>query len=366
MNVFLIETPLQLLNAIEARNHFKFKNNILLILLTNYFGINSFNNLVDKDSWDTIRYIPFLSNCSTYDFGMQRPQNLYERCIEYYIILQQLLKRCRLDKIIKSIGSVNNIILGNYLQGHKDYMRHFGNSLTHEKIYIVDDGTDTILINRERINELSVVGNEQNNDVSWLKKVKRSLRESYIDWNGRSASSITFFSCYDLSVTAADTFVKNEYSYLRKIAQNSANVDEVIFLGQCLIEDGYISKENYQLYLLKVKEYFKNEKLIYVPHPRESMQSVEYLKKTVGIEIRKLSTPIEYEIAYGGKRPKYLSSFFCSALENCLLIMDKTIHIKSFYLCPQHLLRHKNSVQEIYIYFETKVNPAFEVIKFDL
>jgi hypothetical protein len=363
MNVFLIETPLQLLNAIEAKHHFKFKKNILVILGSNYFGINAFSNIADKDSWYKILYMPFHNKFSTYDFGKRRPQNLHEKVIEYYCTLQQFLKRYRPDKLIKSIGCAENIVLGNYLQGHKDYMRHFANTIKHKKIYIIDDGTDTIKINRERTDEISNVDNEHDKDVSWLKNVKRRFRDKFIDWNARPATGITFFSCYDLCMNSNDKFEKNEYEYLRKIGKRSVKTDEVIFLGQCLVEDGYISKENYRLYLLKAKEYFNSEKFIYVPHPRESFQGIEYLEKTVGIEKRIISSPIEYEIALSGKRPKCLSSFFCSALRNCSLIMGNSIIIKSFYISQQHLQRHKSSVREIYNYFESKTSDSFKVIK---
>ena len=41
MNVFVVSTPYQVLNAIEAVEYFKFKNNILVILYIGLFNRKS-------------------------------------------------------------------------------------------------------------------------------------------------------------------------------------------------------------------------------------------------------------------------------------------------------------------------------------
>ncbi len=362
MNVYMIRTPLQLLNIIEIRHHFGFKGNILIVLVTGLFRQDYINNLINEKEWDSVHYIKFKHINKGYDFGLRRPQNIYERCLEIYSTFDQFKKRRRLDKLARSIGFAENIILGNYREGAHDSMRHFANKLNHNHLYLVDDGTDIILINDDRKKGYSNIKKDIESK-SWLKRFKTRIHNKYIDWNNKGENKLTFFTCYGLMVKTGDSLIKNEYRYLRSLSSNSPPADEVIFLGQCLIDDGYITKEDYFSYIRSIKDYFTIEKFVYIPHPRESSRYIELVKRELMIEIRKLDVPIEYEMTIRGNRPRYLASFFCSALENCSIILNGNTDIKAFYIYPEHLLAAKDNVEKFYQYFKTRLNSKIEIIR---
>lgn len=364
VNVFLIETPLQLLNAIEAKNYFKLFNNHLLVRLGEG-PQETLKSLVLERDWDGVHYITFYNKTMKFEFGLLG-QRISKRIQGYCYDYQQYLNRKKLDSIAISLGRAKNIFLGNYIGNRKlydvIYMRHFANTLKHDKLYILDDGTDIMQVNEERKN-VRLRNESPKGSDSFFSRLKEMYRKNFIDWNHSDADSVTFFSAYDMNVGSNDYLIRNEYKYLRKIAAKVNPSDEIFFLGQWLIGDRYMREEYYLDYLRKVKEYFAGEKLVYIPHPRESFNIINKIKESLGLEIKQFNVPIEYEISIRGNIPKVLASFFSSALQNCHMILGQKVKIISFYLAPEHLMRVPEFVQNVYEYYENIADANFEVIK---
>ena len=361
VNVFLIETPFQLLNAIEAKNYFELANNHLVIRLGVGLTREAFEPLIKQGDWDRVQYVTLEYENLEFESRLLG-KKLSDRVRGYRYEYQQYANRRKLDAIMNSFGRVKNIFLGNYLKDWKQYMRHFANNLRYESLYLLDDGTDIIQVNNERKNAPLAKYNTKR-PGSWFSRIKAMYHETIIDWNDKDAERVTFFTAYDLEVRDGDLLIRNEYRYLRKIAANTVPSDEILFLGQCLVEDRYMKDEFYLDYLRRIKEYFAGEKLVYVPHPRESSEIIDKIKKSLKLEIKRIHVPIEYEISIRGNAPKVLASFFCSALENCRVILGQHIKIKAFYLAPEHLLRLHANVRNIYEYFENNADADFEIVK---
>jgi len=329
--------------------------------LTGSFKQHYFKNLITDEDWDAIYYIEFKRINTEYDFGLNRPRNLYERYLELSSIFDTYRKRRRLDRMARKLAYTDNLILGNYLSGHKDYMRHFANTLSYGTLYLVDDGTDTIRINDERIQNTPFHDTVNTTTKTWFKRFKESIGKKYIYWRGEGAPKLAFFTCYDITVKPGDSIIKNDYYYLRYQSSTSQASDRVYFLGQSLIDDGYITKEDYLAYLMTVKDYFKNYHVLYIPHPRESAHYVDMIKQELSIEVNRPDVPIEYEITIRRNRPKYLCSFFSSALINCSLILNDTQFTKAFFIPPDHILPTRiTEVIGYYNYFRS--NTDIEVI----
>lgn len=356
MNVFVIETPLQLLNAIEARELLRLENCHLVILLSESLPNRVFEVLAQKEDWSSIQTFVIRSR--------RRPWNskllafkLTLIAREYYLLLLQSLQRRRYEKLIRSFGKVEVIVLGNYLI---DYMRHFANTVAHSALYVLDDGTDTLRINEARKREPAT---RIVSSVSRFKVFRNKIRNRYIDWNNNEAESITFFTSYDIEVKNEDGLIKNEYRHLRSLTRSVVPVNEVFFLGQPLVEDGYIQSGTYTNLLSKIRDCLGPKGFVYIPHRRESSENVESLRRELELSIRKFEWPIEYQIFAKGDVPHVVASFFCSALDNCRLMCDSSLQIKSFYLSPECLLCCHDFVQGIYDYFAANMSPHFQVIK---
>ena len=364
MNVFLIETPLQLLNAIEAKNYFKLENNHLVVRLGEG-PPERLKELIAEHDWNAVHYFKFYYPPFPSEFvSSLLGQRISEYVSTYFYYYYKYINRKKIDNIINSLGSATNIFLGNYMTSiySMKHMRHFANTLKHDRLFILDDGTDVIRINDDRRNAPARKPN-LNRSGSYISRLKAMLRDSLIEWNDRDADNVTFFSAYDIDVRDSDRLVKNEYRHLRGITKRAVPSDEVFFVGQWMVEIGYMKEELYLEYLNKVKNYFVNEKIVYVPHPRESSSMIKKINECLGFTIKRFNVPIEYEICIRGTRPKILASFFSSALHNCRVILNDNITIKSFYISPNHMLSTPTHVQQIYEYFEAHTSELFTVVR---
>jgi hypothetical protein len=360
-NVFMVVTPLQILNAIEAKNYFKLENNYLVVHLGGSYAPEKIKGMIVEHDWSGVYYFKLDHYPpSTFESTLLGPHiskdvRVY---IDYY---HKCLDRRKVDKIANALGSAKNLFLGDYMRSVYDcsYMRHFANTLKHDRLFLLDDGTSTIIINEERKNRL-VKRPDVNSPGSYVSLLKRRIRDSLIEWNDKDADSITFFSAYDIKVLDNDYLIKNEYKHMRECAGRAVPSDEVYFLGEAMNES-WMSEAAYLEYVNKVKNYFAYDKLIYFPHPREPMSRTKKINEELGIATKAINVPIEVEICIRGNRPKILAGFVSSALQNCRIILDD-LKIMVFYISPGDLI-DPTHIQSIYESFELNTSDLFTIVK---
>lgn len=367
-NAFIVDTTFQLLNAIEASNAPGMLHNHLVIVNEAGQVSPAYRRIIDKGAWEVVSYVWLIidtNRCEFAQFGT-RGTAILRKWYGRYLHLRRLRNAA---KIARLVGDVDNLFLGHYWADKKPFMRHFANTIRHNKLFILDDGTDVIDINDRRKlcsqNEGANVRSYAKSGDSALRKLLGPLRKKYWNWNISEAKTVTFFTSYDLDVKVGDHIARNDYRYLRSLAGVASRNDAIVFLGQCLVDDGYMDVAKYLDYLRYVKEYFKWQHIQYVPHPRESAPNVRRVFEAVGFEIRQYDVPIEYELVTGGEMPRIVASFFCSALESCSNIFGDGIKLVCFYIHPVHLKTAQSAVGMIYEYFERKAGPNFVVVKFD-
>jgi hypothetical protein len=352
MDIFVVETPLQMLNAIEARYYFKSDRNLLMLLTSPHFSRKVFEPLFNGDEWDSIVSIHIREKEP--EFVIHPGRSLWHRKFaEYYRYLKQFYYRRKLNAIGKSLGKADRLFLGNYLQ---NYMRHIGNQIDHRELVLLDDGTDAV-----RVNEFRKSGNLLTGSGG-LVNLREKAHQVLHDWDSSHGENITFFSSYDLDLRNGDRLTKNEYPHLQKMAAGKPPTDKTLFLGQCLVDDQWMSKEAYFRYLWKIKRFYSNEKIAYVKHPRESKAILDEVREKLNFEIVSFDVPIEYQLAKGGM-PKEVASFFCSAIENCRIIFGNKLQITAFLIRPEDLLCCHKFAAQLYMYWQNRANDRFRVIK---
>lgn len=362
VNIFLVETPLQLLNAIEARHNFRCDiNHIIVKPMGTGFSQEILDRLICGGEWDKVIYLKFFDHPVNID-SMIIPKIVRHKVVGCIYELQSLLNIRMINKLARSYSNVNYIFLGNYLKGCQQYMRHFANSITYNKLFILDDGTDILLINNDRKN-ININKSRPNTVKLPYRSQLIELKNKVLEWNEDDADALTYFTAYEIEPTNNDKVIKNTYEHLRRTAASSSKSSEVFFLGQCLVEDGYMCKKVYHEYLLKIKSYFLGHELRYIPHPRELPNNVEALEQIVDIKVRRLKVPIEYEVSVNGCVPKVLASFFCSALQSCRNILGEQLVVNAFYISPNHLMSCHDLVRSAYEYFEKSHNSKIDIIR---
>jgi len=364
MNLFVIGTPLQLLNTIELRHAFNLTENHLVIVMdyNHWPKTTVWTRLVCSTEWKTVHYLDLQSTRCEFRSPLVG-EHLSRKLSNYRNQYRQYDNKARVDRVARKFLRVDHLVLGNY---HGDYMRHFANRVQYRRLCVVDDGTDVLLINQERTRRLQETGSVTSTvsgESAWA-KFKKSLRESMLEWDARQANRIEFFTAYDIVARPGDLVVKNEYSYFRKRMTSNGSNGSCMFLGQCLVRDGYISQHVYLDYLRRVRSHFGDQPMLYVPHPREPEVLVNEIREHIGFVIQRVDVPIEWHLMDEGAKPSVLASFFCSALVSCRLIYGTRLKFKAFQIMDEDVIKWPDLVRSAYAYFSTLPTPNIEVVPF--
>jgi hypothetical protein len=354
VNVYLVETPHQLLNAVEARHTLGLEDNLLLVLTLEEYPREAYEPLIAGDEWREVRFLPtrIENRGAVARYLGDHPS---ERVRGYFNTYEYLQLRRLLDWQASTLTGVENLFLGNYV---RIYMRHFANMVRPRRLCLLDDGTVTLTIHALREQMHTGCGTYSLDAPLFRKRLVTRL----LGYRGRQAESLTYFTTYDLAMSNSDRIIRNEYRYFRQKAMSAAHSDEVFFLGMTMISEG-CTDELYLECLEKVVRYFAGEKFVYVPHKCEPPERVERLRKALGLTIRRFDVPIEYQLCISGPLPKVLASFFSSALENCRVIFEPHLDIKSFRIDPKLFPLKPDFVRRVYNYYQSKSGRHFEVVR---
>mgnify|MGYP001604586890 FL=1 len=353
-SVFIVETPLQMLNAIEAKHSLDLGECVLILILSDPFPEQVFRPLLALADWENVECIWLSHGFRPIDLRWLG-KSLSHQLNEYLKESKQLIKHLKFDKLSTRLGSIDNLVLGNFLQG---YMQHFANRVNAKQIYLLDDGTDTLRVNaRRRSQELGSAAVVRG---SLLRRVKNRLRRAHLDWDVREVNSVTFFTSYDLDLSPRDNCVRNSYAFLRQRLKTKRAYDGVYFLGQPLVEDGYLAQENYLAALTKIVKYYAGQNILYLTHRREAKANVEAIRE-MGICVGRFDLPIEVQMLNEGM-PSELSSFFSSALDNSRVIFGRNIKVTAFRIDQSHFYPGLEFLDETYDYLHAYSGPDFRVI----
>ncbi len=347
MNMLFITAPYQMLSALEVVHQMDLKEPHLAIIDTGHFTRSQFDCVIDPDQWESVKYHSFPYRFPHRDFGKNRPETLKEYLLEKLLLVEQAINRLRINRIARRIGVVDTLVLGNYRRDYDGHMRHLANRLSFQNLVVLDIGTDTLRINHDRHLDQRNCTADDAPEQGLLQRCKEWVKSRWIYWDTRGVSSITFFSSYDLELAEGDRLIRNSYRYLQDIVSKVPPSKEVFFVGQPLVDQFYVESGYYASALAFVREYFRDQKLIYVQHPRESREQLEIVRN-LNIPVRKFSAPFEYTVSIGGHRPEGVASFFSSVLENCATIFGASVKVFAFKLPQEELLKDHDEVTQVY------------------
>lgn len=339
MNIFLVLSPLQVLNALEAKARFGTQNNVLVVLRHTAQGypLSTFKRVVDENDWDKVYYL------ATYD--EERVESLSTYRWAYLSWLQQR----RLDGLAAELGRADKLFAGSYLES---IVRHFVNALPHGSLYILDSGTDTFMINQARRPRTTLAPFGASRVLAKLAGTR-----------DRQADAVTFFSAYHLDVQPHDRLVPNRYERFRERVSQGALGDEVWFLGEPLVLDGYLSESTYLHYLKQVHLGYRDRHFVYLPHSRERSADVERIRALLGCEVRSYGLPIELPLSRADPRPDEVVSFVCAALTNLHIMFGAALRVTAVYLESEHVLVRHAYIADIYKQFALEADDHFKVVR---
>ena len=286
-NLFVINSPLQLLNSQEAIYKFELKNIIIVAIynrsVKNIEQIEAQLEKIDCD--EIVRFNP-----------------LKEGKLQGYVKLIKYLKRYNYEYIFT--GEIEDF-----------RFRAIVANLNKTKLFLLDEGTSIIilyenLIKKNRINKFK------------LKSIKFILNGLKINLK----DTISFFTYYDFKPLNNGVVVKNKLEYLKKDFNVDKFVDDdtLFFLGQTL--NIFEDVKEFKISLKRIIDKNKGKQIVYIPH-REDKETIKIVQSfSQNINILELNQPIENYFIENKIYPKNLVSYYTTALITLkILFVDSSI-----------------------------------------
>lgn len=305
-NLFIIRSPLQILNAYEAIKYFNLQN-IILVLIYNSGENNTYQmkSLVSIIKHDTLIELEDYKRTKFFR----------------YLKLINTLKDNKFQYIFSgNFGTINRLLMAN---------------LKAEQLFLIDDGTSSIISHRKIHNYFL----EPKFDL-------REFRYRIFRLESRINQKIDFFTIFDLPQIANEIIIQHKFENLSNKFLNEKKLDFnlVYFLGQNLTQAKIVSKEKYIFYIQTIIEKYKDKKIVYIPHRTEILHYEIKQLESENFEILFPNLPVEIYFLKLNILPFEIISFHSTALYTLKLIL-KQVKIKAFKINIQDIEKLKQTVE---------------------
>lgn len=292
-NVYLVESPLQLLSAIEAKASFPLTESIIIVRNSSTVKNNQQMEIVrNLTTWSEIIIIKTFFY--TFDSDIQ---------------LIHLLRRLQSRKL-----DIDNLFVGEYRSW---VHRLFHKNLACKHIYLLDDGAAIINVQKNLI----AMGKE----YPYINKMKLLLLQIWSAAHGlhwKTVAIPNLFTCFDLMPVSAQMIKKNTFGFVRQLLDKKpVEPNEIFFFGSTLSNplspvNGIISRDDEIAYIQKISTYFrtKGKMLVYIPHRGEDSAKLDRIRQECGLRVKNFVLPAEIELMNITSMPEGIASFYSTAL----------------------------------------------------
>ncbi|MGX5913511.1 polysialyltransferase family glycosyltransferase [Aliidiomarina sp. Khilg15.8] len=336
INLFVVESPLQLLSAIEASSQYVDKSNVLVVR----YGPDSRirNNAQIKLLIDTVEW---------------------DKIIEYRPIngksIRQILSLKKFLSYIKSSyeGSVDNMYMGEF---RSDWMHYVRSAVAPKETYLLDDGAVTIRIQKEFLTKKNHLPGHMTGR-RWKSAVKKIVFKRFLQKNIVN-KRINLFTAFNITSIDGQIVHKHNFDYVRKLFSkgDSSTSSKVLFFGSKYSESKIISLQDEIQLLLQVKKHYEDEvginEITYVAHRDESADKLGLIEKVLTIPVIKPDLPGELFLLDLECLPSHIGGFYTSLLPNSK-VMFPSIDFSSFRI-PVNIIspHYVDSISVIYDFYK--------------
>ena len=327
-NLFLVQTPFQLFNAIEAKNRFHHneKNILIIIHKGNKKNYDQMKMILDYDKeWFDVIEIDFFS----------RVQKLF-----YPILIKDIIGKLNMYRI-------NNI----YVALYRNIAAHIINSVEHKNTIIYDDGNNIF-------KTIDFINKRQKKSFTFFRKM--------ISIISRRKTEVTFlysckiFTLFDISSFKAlkNEIMQNDFSYFKSKIKNLKKEKNVFFIGSRMIDNG-ISKDVFESSLEKVVAVYRemNKNVLYVPHRYEDLKYLDSLSEKLKFILTPFSSIIEFEFIMQGIDPSEVATFRSTAVDTLKIIYNPEVRVFKMDLDKIE----KNKQEEFKLVYRNFENKKYEI-----
>ncbi len=334
--VFLIRTPLQLINAIEAKYKLKIKDEeSVLILFTDFTpSYQQISPLLNIIKWARI-YKLF---------------NIFNRKDSIRSLINKIYGFIKIKLLTFRIKGTQLLLIGNYEDA---WIRYTAQKLfiSSASIILLEDGLSTLKIAENRIKSKKIIPNRINKENKKKLLSANSIDNFLLGNQSFEIPKLTFFTTYTrIPLNEYDELIPNNYLWLSTIKSTQIKTNEIWFIGQPLLDQKNIDAIFLKRVLAAIKnKWGSNYKFYYIKHRSEKLIN-EVLDSD--FVVLTFQNPIEIEVLRRFFIPSAIISFFSSALINfSRLYSPQEIEIFYTYSIKERLFQ-KQDIIRIIKYFK--------------
>jgi hypothetical protein len=325
--IFIVESPLQLLSAIEAAGYFGSAHNEL-ILIRNRHPVN-------------VRQMRQILSTSPVSFHVRAEISTHQTKALYYELFR-LLRSMRRSRY-------SRVFVGDFNCG---YMRVFGANVPAEHVCLLDDGIAALYM-EDLLTE----------QKSWRASVRGLLARGLGFRPELNLADCDVFSFFPRASESPKEWICHSFSRLRerlKLQTVAPSLHLVVGQGG-LVDQGFLEERVYFDLLRGLTAGLKGE-ILYAPHRHEDRARVARIAEQLAFKIKDFDQPIELALAQMAPCPATVSAFMSTALFSIKTVYPE-LRVRFLPLEGSYLLRRQGPITKINRYLsqiaeEVRLSPG--------
>jgi len=322
-NIFVISASHHFMQVEKCINDFNLdKRTLLIIILCTDSDEEIFELIVKEQGFDNIiffRYWTFKEILSSKSYP--------------YI------------KYIRNIPFCENLYISQY---YTDYTLLAYNILRPEKTYLLDEGTASFRVIKDRRKK------------KLIEELKLTLKSVLYGRRIRKPKRIIFYTQYNLEkhLLSYDSIIK----YTLQKSHNKLTFDKnsILIIGSSVCEVGIVKLDNYLHLIDKIIERNAEYQIYYYPHRKENISKINKLKNNENVIIIDSVLPFEFYFKNLKLTAYKYYSFYSPVLHNLSIQYISLPDLYVVKLDPTIVLKNHAIISDIYLDFER--NKSLKVI----
>lgn len=294
--VFLVESPMQLINAIEAKHYFEIQETYLLI-----------------------RYDGIASNDRHIDYVLDTIDNRFSRISRFVLQYgkKDFFKMCK-PILLCLRYNPEYLFIGNYFSGYSKLAQLL---YPNKKTIFLDDGAQT----------------------------------TKLYYDNKKINLFSYFSFNE--IYPGRIYEKHSFEFLKhKLKDNKQEIKKnlLFFIGTPLVENHLIETSKYDNVLKTVVSFYSGYKIIYFPHRFEDLSK---LKERTEFEIASIDMPFELYLLQLRLLPEKIVSFYSAALYTVNSMMGEMIKVEAFRIPSSYFLdvQYADKIDKLYKFLSNSI-----------
>lgn len=328
-HLYLVQTPLQLLNAYEARQIFGGNDDTTNHLIV-FAKENTYHNQLVSNTLRSLEWQPSLT--------VGHPATAFGK-LRNWLILQRHVRR---------LGRVTKVYIGEYSAA---IVVAAANLCTDADFWLVDDGTSSLSFAGFRYRGVR--------DLRYPLKSDMPL----LGFRSGLPAEVTFFSIYDLELCPPDKLERNRLSFLgSNVSYDDAG--PVLFIGSPLPDNEEMSFERFFELMKGVRRHLGERPIIYHPHRAEHMNLKAKIFNDLAIEIVFNELPFELALARRTVPVSAIAGFYTTPLDTLRLSGAVTGNrLISFFVDPMEISTPQEADMAAVCYRNYEATPGMQVVR---